>query len=94
MKKVPVLIPFLVFVSAVFIGILIWAYVETKKANPQMIEVGKVVSTGSGHSPDRTVLQPGSVCLRFGSAGDLCRRFRSRANPHRRQRPPALADFA
>ena len=40
MKKVPVLIPFLVFVSALFIGILIWAYVETKKANPQMIEVG------------------------------------------------------
>jgi len=44
MKKVPVLIPFLVFVSAVFIGILIWAYVETKKANPQMIEVGQAFS--------------------------------------------------
>jgi hypothetical protein len=41
MKKTPALIPFLVFVSALFIGILIWAYVETKKANPQMIEVGE-----------------------------------------------------
>ena len=39
-KSVPILIPFLVFVSCVFIGILIYAYVETKKANPQMIEVG------------------------------------------------------
>jgi len=43
MKKTPVLIPFLVFVSALFIGILIWAYVETKKANPQMIEVGQSI---------------------------------------------------
>jgi hypothetical protein len=44
MKKsqpVPVLIPFLFLVSAIFIGILIYAYVETKKANPQMIEVGR-----------------------------------------------------
>ena len=39
MKRVPALIPFLLFVSAVFIGILIFAYVETRKANPQMIEV-------------------------------------------------------
>ena len=38
---VPVLIPFLLLVSAIFIGILIFAYVETKKANPQMIEVGQ-----------------------------------------------------
>ena len=37
MKRVPFLIPFLVFVSMVFIGILIFAYVETKKANPQMV---------------------------------------------------------
>jgi len=44
MKKVPVLIPFLFLVSALFIGILIWAYVETKKANPQMIEVGSVLT--------------------------------------------------
>ena len=41
-RKVPVLIPFLVFVSLVFIGILIFAYVETKKANPQMIQVGRL----------------------------------------------------
>ena len=41
-KRVPVLIPFLVFVSLLFIGILIFAYVETKKANPQMIEVEQV----------------------------------------------------
>jgi hypothetical protein len=42
MKRIPVLIPFLVVVSIIFIGILIFAYVETKKANPQMIEVGRV----------------------------------------------------
>ena len=39
-KSVPVLIPFLILVSMLFIGILIYAYVETKKANPKMIEVG------------------------------------------------------
>jgi hypothetical protein len=39
-KSVPVLIPFLILVSMLFIGILIFAYVETKKANPKMIEVG------------------------------------------------------
>ena len=39
MRKVPVLIPVLALVSLIFIGILIFAYVETKKANPQMIEV-------------------------------------------------------
>ena len=33
-QRVPVLIPFLVVVSALFIGILIFAYVATKKANP------------------------------------------------------------
>lgn len=42
MKKVPALIPFLLFISAIFIGILIFAYIETKKANPQMIDVGEV----------------------------------------------------
>jgi len=41
LRRVPVLIPFLFLVSAIFIGILIFAYVETKKANPQMIEVGR-----------------------------------------------------
>jgi hypothetical protein len=43
-RPLPALIPFLVFISLVFIGILIYAYVETKKANPQMIEVGQVVN--------------------------------------------------
>ncbi len=37
-QSIPVLIPFLILVSMLFIGILIFAYVETKKANPQMIE--------------------------------------------------------
>jgi len=41
-RPLPALIPFLVFISLVFIGILIFAYVETKKANPQMIETGSV----------------------------------------------------
>ncbi len=40
-KSTPALIPFLVFVFVLFIGILIFTYVETKKANPQMIEVGQ-----------------------------------------------------
>ncbi|HEY2016103.1 MAG TPA: hypothetical protein VGH38_21520 [Bryobacteraceae bacterium] len=40
-KSVPTLIPVLILVSALFIGILIFAYVETKRANPQMIEVGQ-----------------------------------------------------
>ena len=39
-KSVPVLIPFLILVSMLFIGILIFAYVETRRANPKMIEVG------------------------------------------------------
>ncbi len=46
MKRVPVLIPVLVLVSAIFIGILIYAYVETKKANPQVLdESGHIVHT-------------------------------------------------
>lgn len=39
-QRVPILIPFLVFVSMLFIGILVFAYVETKQANPQMIQAG------------------------------------------------------
>ena len=42
-KSVPVLIPFLILVSMLFIGILIYAYVETKRANPKMIEVGQTI---------------------------------------------------
>jgi len=45
MKRVPALIPFLALVSAIFIGILIFAYVETKKANPEMFdEQGHIVN--------------------------------------------------
>ena len=42
-QPVPVLIPFLILVSAIFIGILIFTYVETKKANPKMIQVGQTI---------------------------------------------------
>jgi hypothetical protein len=38
MKRIPAIIPFLVFVSALFIGILIYVYIACKKANPEMIE--------------------------------------------------------
>jgi hypothetical protein len=38
MKKIPILIPLLVVVSALFIGILVFVYVQTKKANPEMIQ--------------------------------------------------------
>ena len=38
MKRIPALIPVLALVSALFIGILIFAYVETKKANPEMLD--------------------------------------------------------
>ena len=42
-QSVPVLVPFLIVVSMLFIGFLIFAYVETKKANPKMIEVGQTI---------------------------------------------------
>ncbi len=43
-RRIPVLIPFLALVSAIFIGILIFTYIETKKANPQMLdEQGHIV---------------------------------------------------
>jgi len=46
MKRVPTLIPFLAVVSAIFIGILIFAYFQTKKANPQMLdEQGRLIAT-------------------------------------------------
>lgn len=38
MKRIPALIPFLALVSAIFIGILIYAYVETRKAHPRMLD--------------------------------------------------------
>jgi hypothetical protein len=56
-QSVPVLIPFLILISMLFIGILIFAYVETKKANPKMIEVGQVGKPlPYGRGPDRAVL--------------------------------------
>ncbi len=46
MKRLPVLIPFLALVSTIFIGILIYAYFQTAKANPQMLdEQGHTLST-------------------------------------------------
>jgi hypothetical protein len=42
MKRIPVLIPVLILVSALFIGILVYTYVEAKRANPQMIRVGSI----------------------------------------------------
>jgi hypothetical protein len=47
MKRIPVLIPFLAVVAAIFIGILIWAYVETRKANPQMLDEHGRIERGS-----------------------------------------------
>jgi len=45
MKRIPTLIPFLILVSGIFIGILVYAYVETKQANPQMLdEQGRLIS--------------------------------------------------
>lgn len=43
-QSVPILIPFLILVFMIFIGILIFTYVETKKANPQMIKAGCMVA--------------------------------------------------
>ena len=43
-QSVPVLIPVLILISMIFIGIMFFAYVETKKANPQMIKVGQAIS--------------------------------------------------
>jgi hypothetical protein len=54
-QRVPVLIPFLILVSMFFIGFLIFAYVETKKANPRMIEVGSVGRLpANGRGPARS----------------------------------------
>jgi hypothetical protein len=38
MKRVPILIPLLVMVGALFLGILVFVWVQAKKANPQMIQ--------------------------------------------------------
>jgi hypothetical protein len=49
MKKVPALVPFLIFVFATFIGLLIYTWVESEKANPQMIRLSSAVERG-GHT--------------------------------------------
>jgi hypothetical protein len=47
-KRSPFLIFFLAFVSAIFIGILIFVYIVTKQANPVMLdEHGRPVPTAS-----------------------------------------------
>ena len=45
MKKqsIPALIPVLILISMLFIGILIFTYVQSKKANPQMIQVNALL---------------------------------------------------
>ena len=61
-KGVPALIPFLIAIFVLFIGILIWAYVETKKANPQMIQVGQAFRPAAallrGAPPQRAAAAP------------------------------------
>jgi hypothetical protein len=59
-RSVPALIPFLVFVSAVFIGILIYAYVEAKRANPQMLDENGRIKAAALHR--RGVLKVYSAC--------------------------------
>ena len=49
-RGVPALIPVLILISMVFIGILIFTYVETKKANPQMIEVKGAACRTQSHT--------------------------------------------
>jgi hypothetical protein len=51
MKRIPVLIPFLVFVACLFFGLLVYTYVEAKRANPQMIRTSSIGSHPlSGHA--------------------------------------------
>jgi hypothetical protein len=51
MKKqgIPPLIPVLILIFMLFIGILIFTYVESKKANPQMIQVNALLILPSAH---------------------------------------------
>jgi hypothetical protein len=48
-KGVAPLIPFLAGVFLLFISILIFAYIEAKHANPQMIQVGHAPSASPTH---------------------------------------------
>lgn len=50
-KKPAPLVYFLGFVMALFIGILIFVYVVTKRTNPTMLdEHGKPAASGSSHA--------------------------------------------
>jgi hypothetical protein len=52
MKKIPILIPLLAVVAVLFLGILIFVYVQAKKANPQMIQsAGELRSPGQAWRP-------------------------------------------
>jgi len=51
MRKIPILVPVLALITILFLSILVFAYVETKKANPQMIETSRASSTIPGPRP-------------------------------------------
>ena len=69
-KPVPALIPFLVFISMVFIGILIYVYIETKKANPQMIETAQAsLSTRRRGGCGENAEKDGSRSIRRQASG-------------------------
>jgi hypothetical protein len=38
MRRIPVLIPVLILVCAIFGGLLVYTYAEAKRANPQMLD--------------------------------------------------------
>ena len=97
MKKkqpVPILIPFLIVVSLLFIGILVFAYVETRRANPKMIEVGWAVPQTWIHPGDagaargaRTNPNPSEESL----AARECSGLVPLRNPRSRSRAPIRA---
>jgi hypothetical protein len=61
MKRIPVLIPVLVFVACLFFGLLVYTYVEAKRANPQMIRSSG--STGARPLPEHAGIDnPGAGC--------------------------------
>jgi hypothetical protein len=65
MKRVPILIPLLVMVGALFLGILVFVWVEAKKANPQ------VVYSGAGLLPCRRLSSRRAARKRGGSPEGL-----------------------
>ena len=80
-KGVPALIPFLIAIFVLFIGILIWAYIETKKANPQMIQVGQAFREGGTGA---SACHPRASLGRAGRARPLQRARYRLASPERR----------